>query len=66
MRRRSRQVVPADTQRSSINNALQVTWDIYLARIYATALALVRVPAVNGALDRKLAHHPRYLYQVTK
>jgi len=38
-----------------VDNALQVTEDVYLARIYATALELFRVPAVNAAVDRKLA-----------
>jgi hypothetical protein len=38
-----------------VDNALQVTEDVYHARIYATALELFRVPAVNAAVDRKLA-----------
>jgi hypothetical protein len=38
-----------------IDNALQVTEDVYLARVYASALNLFRVPAVAGAVDRKLA-----------
>ena len=38
-----------------VDNALQVTEDVYLARIYATALELFRVPTVNAAVDRKLA-----------
>ena len=38
-----------------VDNALQVTEDVYLARIYAAALELFRVPAVNAAVDRKLA-----------
>jgi hypothetical protein len=38
-----------------VDNALQVTEDVYLARIYAAALELSRVPAVNAAVDRKLA-----------
>ena len=38
-----------------IDNALQVTEDVYLARIYAAALELFRVPAVNAAVERKLA-----------
>ncbi len=37
------------------DNALQVTEDVYLARIYADALALFRVPQVGAAVDRKLA-----------
>ena len=38
-----------------VDNALQVTEDVYLARIYAAALELFRVPAVNAAVDRKLS-----------
>ncbi|HQT77504.1 MAG TPA: hypothetical protein PLD10_10680 [Rhodopila sp.] len=38
-----------------VDNALQVTEDVYLARIYAAALDLSRVPAVSAAVDRKLA-----------
>jgi hypothetical protein len=38
-----------------IDNALQVTEDVYLARIYAAALELFRVPSVNAAVDRKLS-----------
>ena len=38
-----------------VDNALQVTEDVYLARIYAAALELFRVPTVNAAVDRKLA-----------
>jgi hypothetical protein len=38
-----------------IDNALQVTEDVYLARIYSAALELFRVPAVSAAVDRKLA-----------
>jgi uncharacterized Rmd1/YagE family protein len=34
---------------------LQVTEDVYLARIYAAALDLFRVPTVNAAVERKLA-----------
>jgi hypothetical protein len=37
------------------DNALQVTEDVYLARIYATALELFRVRVVSAAVDRKLA-----------
>lgn len=36
------------------DNALQVTEDVYLARVYAAALALLRVPVVSAAVDRKL------------
>ena len=38
-----------------VDNALQVTEDVYLARIYAAALELFRVPAVSAAVDRKLS-----------
>jgi hypothetical protein len=38
-----------------VDNALQVTEDVYLARIYAAALDLFRVPAVSAAVNRKLA-----------
>ena len=38
-----------------VDNALQVTEDVYLARIYASALELFRVPEVNAAVERKLA-----------
>lgn len=38
-----------------IDNALQVTEDVYLARVYSGALELFRVPKINAAVDRKLA-----------
>lgn len=38
-----------------VDNALQVTEDVYLARIYSAALDLFRVKAVSAAVDRKLA-----------
>ena len=38
-----------------VDNALQVTEDVYLARVYAAAIDLFRVPNVNAAVDRKLA-----------
>ena len=37
-----------------VDNALQVTEDVYLARIYAAALDLFRVATVSAAVDRKL------------
>jgi hypothetical protein len=37
-----------------IDNALKVTEDVYLARIYGAALELFRVPSWAGAVDRKL------------
>ena len=38
-----------------VDNALQVTEDVYLARVYAAAIELFRVPNVSAAVDRKLA-----------
>jgi len=38
-----------------VDNALQVTEDVYLARIYSAALDQFRVQAVAAAVDRKLA-----------
>jgi hypothetical protein len=38
-----------------VDNALQVTEDVYLARIYGSALELFRVSTVSAAVDRKLA-----------
>ena len=38
-----------------VDNALQVTEDVYLARIYSSALDLFRVPTVSAAVNRKLA-----------
>jgi hypothetical protein len=38
-----------------VDNALQVTEDVYLARVYAAALELFRVRLVSAAVDRKLA-----------
>jgi hypothetical protein len=38
-----------------VDNALQVTEDVYLARVYAAALELFRVKLVSAAVDRKLA-----------
>jgi len=38
-----------------VDNALQVTEDVYLARVYAAALDLFRVHAVSAGVDRKLA-----------
>ena len=38
-----------------VDNALQVTEDVYLARIYTAALDLFRVRMVSAAVDRKLA-----------
>jgi hypothetical protein len=38
-----------------VDNALQVTEDVYLARIYTAALDLFRVRQVSSAVDRKLA-----------
>ncbi len=41
--------------REKVDNALQVTEDVYLARVYAAALDLFRVAAVSASVDRKLA-----------
>jgi hypothetical protein len=38
-----------------VDNALQVTEDVYLARVYAAALELFRVAPMRDAVDRKLA-----------
>ena len=37
-----------------IDNALKVTEDVYLARVYGGALELFRVPSWAAAVDRKL------------
>jgi hypothetical protein len=37
------------------DNVLQVTEDVYLARIYLAALEIFRVPTVSAAVDRKLS-----------
>jgi hypothetical protein len=37
-----------------VDNALQVTEDVYLARVYAAAMELFRVRSVSLAVDRKL------------
>ena len=41
--------------REKVDNALQVTEDVYLARIYAAALESFRVAAVSASVERKLA-----------
>ena len=38
-----------------VDNALQVTEDVYLARVYTAALGLFRVPSLSTSVDRKLA-----------
>ena len=38
-----------------VDNALQVTEDVYLARVYTAALELFRVRTVSAAVDRKLS-----------
>jgi hypothetical protein len=38
-----------------LDNALQVTEDVYLARVYGAAMELFRVPNVSNAVNRKLA-----------
>jgi len=37
------------------DNVLQVTEDVYLARIYLAALEIFRVPTISAAVDRKLS-----------
>ncbi len=41
--------------REKVDNALLVTEDVYLARIYTAALDLFRVAAVSASVDRKLS-----------
>lgn len=41
--------------KEKVDNALQVTEDVYLARVYSAALDQFRVPSVSQAVDRKLA-----------
>jgi hypothetical protein len=48
-------VAEATKQTERVDNALHVTEDACLARVYAAAMALFRVAAVSAALDRKLA-----------
>lgn len=38
-----------------VENALQVTEDVYLARVYSSALSLFRVQALSASVDRKLS-----------
>jgi hypothetical protein len=38
-----------------VDNALKVTEDVYLARIYTSALDLFRVPVLAASIDRKLS-----------
>jgi hypothetical protein len=38
-----------------VDNALQVMEDVYLARVYTSALELFRVPKLSAAVDRKLS-----------
>lgn len=38
-----------------VDNALQVTEDVYLARVYSEALDVFRVPSFGAAVNRKLA-----------
>lgn len=38
-----------------VDNALKVTEDVYLARVYMAALELMRVPRLGAAVDRKIA-----------
>jgi hypothetical protein len=54
-RRLNTLVAEVTEQTERVDNALQVTEDVHLARVYAAAMALFRVPAVSAAVDRKLA-----------
>jgi hypothetical protein len=38
-----------------VDNALKVTEDVYLARVYTSATELFRIPALAASIDRKLA-----------
>jgi hypothetical protein len=38
-----------------VDNALQVTEDVYLARVYSAALGLFKVSTLSASVDRKLA-----------
>jgi hypothetical protein len=38
-----------------VDNSLKVTEDVYLARVYTSALELFRVPVLTASIDRKLA-----------
>lgn len=54
--RRLRALVAEITELTErVDNALQVTEDVYLARVYAATIELLRVPKVGDAVDRKLA-----------
>ena len=48
-------VAEATELTEKVDNALQVTGDVYLARVYSAALGLFRVPALSASVDRKLA-----------
>ena len=45
-----------------VDNALQVTEDVYLARIYAAALELFRVPSGERGGGAQARDHPRHLF----
>jgi hypothetical protein len=54
--RQLRAVVAEVTESAErVDNALQVTEDVYLARVYAASMELFRVASVNAAIERKLA-----------
>jgi hypothetical protein len=48
-------VAEATELTEKVDNALQVTEDVYLARVYSATLELFRVPALGASVDRKLA-----------
>jgi hypothetical protein len=54
--RRLRTLVAEITELTErVDNALQVTEDVYLARVYTAAMELFRLPNVNSAVERKLS-----------
>ena len=49
-----------------VDNALQVTEDVYLARIYSAALELFRVPLGQRRGGPQAGDHPRHLHGVAR
>lgn len=41
--------------RERVDNALEITEDVYLVKVYSAALESFRVPQINATVDRKLA-----------
>jgi len=48
-------VAEATELTEKVDNVLQVTEDVYLARVYGAALSLFRVPSLGSSVDHKLA-----------